>query len=141
MRGGKGRPVERPGKKVRQKAGLNRAILDQGWAEFRRQLEYKCAARGGAVVPVPAAYTSQTCNHCGHVAADNRPTQARFACVACGHTENADINAAKNILAAGHAVWAARPAACGAAVSRAKLARAKRAAVAKQEPTEGVVCA
>lgn len=131
--------AEAPGKRMRQKAGLNRAILDQGWAEFRRQLEYKCAARGGAVVPVNPAHTSQTCSRCGHVSADNRPTQARLECVACGHTENADVNAAKNILAAGLAVWSCGTDACGAAVSRAKPARAKRAAATKQEPTEGLV--
>lgn len=130
--------AEKPGQRVRQKAGLNRAILDQGWAEFRRMLEYKCATRGGAVVPVNPAYTSQTCSHCGHVGADNRPLQARFACVACGHSDNADVNAAKNILAAGRAVWAAKPDACGAAVSRAKPARVKRAAAMKQEPSEGL---
>jgi putative transposase len=122
---------------MRQKAGLNRAILDQGWAEFRRQLEYKTAARGGAVVSVPAAYTSQRCRVCGHVSADNRPTQACFACVACGHTDNADLNAAKNILAAGLAVWSARTDACGVAVSRARPARGRRAAAMKQEPAEG----
>ena len=133
--------IERPGKKVRQKAGLNRAILEQGWAEFRRLLEYKCAERGGAVVPVPAAYTSQTCNPCGHVCADNRRTQALFACVVCRHTDNADTNAARNILAAGHAVGSAKTDACGAEVSRARPARAKRAAATKQEPTEGVACA
>jgi putative transposase len=53
---------EAPGNRVRQKAGLNRAILDQGWAEFRRQLEYKTATRAGAVVAVIPAYTSQECS-------------------------------------------------------------------------------
>lgn len=132
--------VERPGKQVRQKAGLNRAIVDQGWAEFRRQIEYKCAARGGDVVPVPAAYTSQTCHPCGHVCADNRLTQALFACVACGHTDNADSNAAKNILAAGHAAWSARTDACGGEVRRRPARkRTVGAAPMKQEPTEGLV--
>lgn len=131
---------EAPGKKVRQKAGLNRAILNQGWAEFRRQLEYKCAARGGAVVPVNPAYTSQTCSQCRHVSADNRKTQEQFECVSCGHTENADLNAAKNILAAGLAVWTIRSDACGAEVSRAKPVKAKRAAVMKQEPAEREGC-
>ena len=133
--------VDAPGQRVRQKAGLNRAILDQGWAEFRRQLEYKCAARGGAVVPVPAAYTSQTCSRCGYRDAGNRRMQALFACLACGHSDNADTQAAQNILAAGLAVWSARTDACGAAVSRAKSAKARRAAATKQEPTEGAACA
>jgi putative transposase len=88
------------------------------------------------VVVVPPAYTSQRCSCCGHVEAGNRPSQAQFRCLACGHAENADLNAAKNILAAGHAVWAERPAACEAVVSRAGPARARRAAATKQEPTE-----
>lgn len=97
-----------PGRNVRAKAGLNRSILDQGWGEFRRQLEYKCTWRGGEVIAVPPAYTSRTCRKCKHESADNRKTQSVFACVACGHTEHADIHAAKNILAAGYAVWAER---------------------------------
>ena len=91
------------------------------------------------MVPVNPAYTSQRCSQCGHVSADNRTTQARFECVACGHADNADTNAAKNILAAGLAVWSRGTTACGAEVSRAKPARAKRAAARKQEPTEGRV--
>lgn len=98
--------VEKPGRKVRQKAGLNKAILDQGWSEFRRQLEYKQAWRGGYVVTVPAANTSRTCLSCGHVAKDNRKTQAQFECVECGFAEHADLVGAINILAAGHAVIA-----------------------------------
>ena len=95
-----------PGRNVRAKAGLNKSILDQGWGEFRRQLEYKQAWRGGDVLAINPRYTSQTCCECGHVSAENRRTQARFACVACGHEANADVNAARNILAAGHAVIA-----------------------------------
>lgn len=98
--------VENPGRNVRQKAGLNRSILDQGWYEFKRQLGYKLAWRGGKLVEVPAPFTSQRCSVCGHTEAANRPSQAMFRCMACGHTENADLNAAKNILAAGQAVMA-----------------------------------
>jgi putative transposase len=90
--------VEEPGRKVRQKAGLNRAILDQGWSMFRTMLAYKLADRGGKLVEVPAAYNSQTCPECGHVSAANRQSQADFVCVACGHAANADTNAAINIL-------------------------------------------
>ena len=89
-----------PGRNVRQKAGLNRAILDAGWSRLRRLLEYKAAERGGQVIAVPPAYTSQACCACGHVAAENRPDQATFLCLACGHADHADVNAAKNILAA-----------------------------------------
>jgi len=95
--------TEEPGRNVRAKAGLNRAILDQGWFEFRRQLEYKEMWRGGRVVAVPPQYTSQTCPDCGHVSADNRRSQARFVCQACGLEENADLVGAMNILRAGHA--------------------------------------
>ena len=94
--------VEEPGKNVAQKAGLNKAILDQGWGMFRRMLEYKQAWRGGAVIAVNPRYTSQTCPECGHVSKQNRPQQALFSCVACGYTYHADIVAAKNILALGH---------------------------------------
>jgi putative transposase len=130
--------ADRPGKNVRQKAGLNRGILDAAWGEFRRQLEYKAAAFGGQVLAVNPAYTSRTCRVCRHESAENRKTQSVFACVACGHTEHADINAAKNILAAGHAVWvsSSKPDACGGVVRRAASGRTKRAAPAKQEPTE-----
>jgi len=95
-----------PGRNVRQKSGLNRSILDQGWSEFRRQLEYKQEWRGGGVLAVPPHHTSQTCPVCAHVAAANRKTQAKFECVECGYENNADWVGAMNILAAGHAVLA-----------------------------------
>ena len=123
--------AEQPGKQVRAKSGLNKAILDQGWFEFRRQLDYKLAWNGGLLIAVPPQNTSRTCPACGHVSADNRRTQARFACVQCGYEENADVVGAINILARGH-----RVAACGEAVSQARPARARRAASVKQEPTE-----
>jgi putative transposase len=97
---------ENPGKNVKAKAGLNKSILDQGWFEFRRQLEYKEAWLGGKVIAVPPQHTSQTCPVCGCLASENRPTQAVFFCVHCGYRENADYVAASNILAAGHAVSA-----------------------------------
>lgn len=96
--------VDEPGRNVAAKSGLNRAILDQGWYEMRRQLEYKQLWRGGQVLAVPPAYTSQRCACCGHTAKENRQSQAVFVCVACGYEANADINGARNILAAGHAV-------------------------------------
>ena len=98
--------IDKPGHNVKAKSGLNKSILDQGWFEFRRQLEYKQAWRGGWVQTVPPQYTSQRCSCCGYVAKSNRTSQSRFECLNCGHAENADINAARNILAAGHAVLA-----------------------------------
>jgi putative transposase len=97
-----------PGKNVRAKSGLNKSILDQGWFEFRRQLDYKLAWNGGWLVAVPPQNTSRTCPACGHISAENRKTQAKFACVECGYEENADVVGAINILARGH-----RVAACG----------------------------
>jgi putative transposase len=95
--------VEKPGRNVRAKSGLNKSILDQGWSEFRRQLEYKLLWAGGLLMAVPPMNTSRTCPCCGRVSKENRKTQAVFLCVACGFTENADLVAAINILRAGHA--------------------------------------
>ncbi|AXY68221.1 transposase [Thermosynechococcus sichuanensis E542] len=93
--------TEQPGRNVRAKAGLNKSILDQGWFEFCRQLDYKLAWRGGWLVVVPPQNTSRTCPCCGHVSADNRQTQDRFACVECGFEANADLVGAINILSRG----------------------------------------
>lgn len=90
--------VEAPGRRVAQKSGLNRSILAQGWSIFADQLEYKLEAAGGRLIYVPAAYTSQTCADCGVVDARSRKSQAVFECVACGHADHADTNAARNIL-------------------------------------------
>ncbi|WP_228757799.1 RNA-guided endonuclease InsQ/TnpB family protein [Pseudomonas aeruginosa] len=89
--------AEQPGSRVRQKAGLNRSILDQGWGEFGRQLNYKTAWEGGWLEAVPPHRTSQECPACGFTHADNRQSQAVFLCLACRHRENADTVAAKNI--------------------------------------------
>ena len=95
--------VEQPGRNVRAKSGLNRSILDQGWAEFRRQLEYKMLWVGGLLLAVPPQNTSSTCPRCGHVSKENRKSQAVFACVECGFNQNADLVGAINVLRAGHA--------------------------------------
>jgi putative transposase len=94
--------IERPGRNVRQKAGLNREILRSGWGLLVRRLEDKAPGRVEKVRP---AYTSQRCSACGHIAAESRKSQALFACMACNFACNADVNAARNI-AAGHAVTA-----------------------------------
>ena len=94
--------VDKPGRNVAQKAGLNRGILKSGWGLLVTRLEQKAPGR---VEKVKAAYTSQTCNACKHIASESRKSQATFVCVACGHRANADVNAARNI-AAGHAVTA-----------------------------------
>lgn len=96
--------VEHPGRNVRQKAGLNKAILDQGWGLLKQMLGYKLQWAGGMLLLVDPAYTSQICPVCGVVDAENRQTQAVFLCQHCGHSDHADVNAAKNILARGLAV-------------------------------------
>ena len=93
--------VAEPGRNVRQKAGLNRAILERGWHQFETFLSYKIAANGGTLIKVPAAYTSQTCSGCGSISKHHRKSQAVFECFDCGHSANADTNAAINILRAG----------------------------------------
>ena len=95
--------VEQPGTNVRAKTELNKAILDQGWGRFVRQLRYKLEWQGGMIVEVDPRNTSRRCPVCDHVAAANRPSQARFSCVACGHKGHADHVGAINVLRAGHA--------------------------------------
>lgn len=93
--------IDQPGKNVRAKSSLNKSILDQGWFEFRRQLDYKLSWNGGWLVAVPPQNTSRECPCCGYISADNRRTQSRFACMDCGFEENADVVGAINILARG----------------------------------------
>jgi len=93
-----GGTIEAPGRHVAQKSGLNRCILDQGWGEFRWQLEYKQEWRGGRVVYVDPKYTSQTCPECGHQAKENRLSQAAFRCKECFFEGHADRVASQNIL-------------------------------------------
>ncbi len=88
---------ENPGTKVRAKAGLNRAILASCWGKFHQCLDYKTNTNY-----VDPAYTSQTCNKCRHVDKKNRKTQSVFICTDCGYRDNADANAALNILASGN---------------------------------------
>ena len=114
---------EQPGRNVRQKCGLNRSILDQGWAEFRRQLDYKLAWNGGWLIAVPPQNTSRTCPVCKHVSAKNRQTQATFLCVECGYANHADVVGAINVLERGYRLLA-----CGESVQSGRSV--------KQEPTE-----
>lgn len=99
--------TEQQGKNVRAKSGLNKSILDQGWGEFRRQLDYKLAWNGGHLIAVPAQNTSRTCPSCGHISAENRQTQAQFQCVQCGYENHADVVGAINVLKRGQAILAA----------------------------------
>ena len=89
--------LENPGKNVRQKAGLNRSITEQTWGLIRNQLHYKAAWAGRELVAVDPKFTSQRCSGCGVVAAENRKSK-QYRCATCGMTEDADVNAARNIL-------------------------------------------
>lgn len=100
--------IENPGKNIKQKSGLNRVILDQGWGEFIRQLEYKLAWNGGQLVQVNPKNTSRKCPKCSYISAENRKTQATFCCQNCNYTNNADFVGSLNIREAGLALLGLR---------------------------------
>ena len=112
-------------KKVAQKSGLNRSVLDASPFELRRQLQYKTQWQGGLLVPVPPQNTSRKCPECGHLAAENRKSQAKFVCVQCEFSANADFVAAVNIREAG-------------LVSLAWSQPSSDVRASCQEPTEGI---
>jgi putative transposase len=112
-------------KKVAQKSGLNRSILDASPFELHRQLQYKTQRQGGLLVPVPPQNTSRKCPECGHVSAENRKSQAKFVCVQCEFSANADFVGAVNIREAGLASLA-----CSQPSSNVRASC--------QEPTEGI---
>ena len=89
--------LENPGRNVRQKAGLNRSITEQTWGLLRSQLAYKAEWAGRELVAVDPKFTSQRCSECGVVSAEHRQRK-RYDCAECGMTEDADVNAARNIL-------------------------------------------
>jgi putative transposase len=91
--------ADQPGTNVAAKSGLNRAILDRGFGTIRQMLTYKTSWYGSRLELVDPRNTSRACNRCGSVDDHNRKDEA-FRCVACGHTDHADLNAARNILAA-----------------------------------------
>ena len=93
------------------KTGLNKSIHDAAWSQFVSILTAKAACAGRITIGVNPTNTSRTCSACEHVATENRVAQAAFACVQCGHTAHADVNAAKNILRAGLALHQAAHAA------------------------------
>ena len=88
--------VEAPGVNVKQKSGLNRSILDQGWTQILALLTYKADQAGARAIAVWPHGTSQTCHRCECNAQGQRENQAVFRCAnpACGWTGNADTNAA-----------------------------------------------
>lgn len=87
--------------KAKAKGGLNRVLLDLGVSEFYRQLEYKAKWYGRELIKVDPKYTSQECSNCNHISKNNRKSQSKFECESCGHTANADYDAAQVILGRG----------------------------------------
>ncbi|QDF67473.1 transposase [Shewanella sp. SNU WT4] len=79
--------------KAKQKAGLNKSILNVGWHMIETYTKYKAYQAGKAVFKIPAPYTSQECAKCDHTHPDNRKSQELFVCGKCGNTDNADNNA------------------------------------------------
>ena len=113
--------VANPGTHVREKAGLNCALLDLGWGVFPMQLAYKLAARGCQVIRVSTAYSSLECSQCGYTAQSNRPTRDRFVCVQClyampCHAMPTDVKAAETIEKPGRHLLGVPVFACGFSV-------------------------
>jgi putative transposase len=107
---------------------LAKAISDCGWGTFRRMIEYKAARAGRHLIVIDRWYpSSKTCSACGHLLAALRLSTRTWQCPSCGTRHDRDINAAKNILAAGLAVSA-----CGADVRHPGSSRVRSAV--KQEP-------
>ena len=118
---------------------LARVISDCGWGEFRRQLVYKCQRYGRRLVVIDRWYpSSKTCSACGHLLADLSLSTRQWRCPSCGTRHDRDINAAKNILAAGLAVARGSPGdACGADVRHPGTSLVRLAVKQEPGPREG----
>ena len=95
--------VDEPGTNVAAKRGLNRRIRESCWGKLVQRTCEKAEASNRIIVFVNPAYTSQRCSRCGHTDRRNREDK-EFLCVDCGYEDDADTNAANNILADGLAV-------------------------------------
>ena len=113
---------------------LARAIGDCGWGEFRRQLDYKCQRYGRQLVVIDRWYpSSKTCSACGHLLAELSLSTRHWTCPSCRARHDRDINAARNILAAGRAVTRGSPGdACGGDVRHSGSSQVQ--SPANQEP-------
>ena len=80
------------------KKSLNRKLRLSALSQFGEFLQYKARLSGGQIIEVDPKNTSRRCSSCGHVAQENRESQTVFLCKKCGHSDNADHNAAINIL-------------------------------------------
>jgi putative transposase len=126
--------AQQPGRNVNAKAGLNRSILGMAWGAGERMIDYKTSAQGGKMVKVAAAYSSQTCAECGHVAAENRTSRDSFQCIRCGHAGPADTNAAQVLVERGLAALSGTAPGYGVAGRRALPVAAK-----KRQPVVGAL--
>jgi putative transposase len=107
---------------------LAKVISDCGWGTFRRMIEYKAARAGRHLIVIDRWHpSSKTCSDCGHLLAELSLSTRTWQCPSCGTRHDRDINAAKNILAAGLAVSA-----CGAGIRHSGSSRVQPAV--KQEP-------
>ena len=107
---------------------LAKVISDCGWGTFRAMLEYKAAKAGRHLIVIDRWYpSSKTCSACGHLLTELSLKTRTWQCPSCGTRHDRDVNAAKNILAAGLAVTA-----CGADVRHSGSSRVRSAV--KQEP-------
>ena len=94
-----------PGSNVAQKRGLNRSLQRVGLGIPREQLAYKAVANNRVFLAVRPHYSSQECSECGYTSKENRKSQAVFSCQACGHSQNADMNAALVLIKRGFRAW------------------------------------
>ncbi len=92
--------IEKPGKNVKAKSGLNRSILSQGWSMLLKMLDYKAMWSDKEIIRVDPKRSSMECSRCGFTHKNNRHRE-KFLCKSCNFTLDADWNAARNILARG----------------------------------------
>jgi putative transposase len=114
--------IERPGRNVRAKTGLNRSILGMAWGRIELMLRYKCPEHGGVLMTVDPRNSSIECSRCGHSSSTNRPNHGTFRCVVCRHAANADTNAAQVLLQRGLTALSGATPGCGGTAREARLA-------------------
>jgi len=120
---------------------LARSIGDCGWGEFRRQLDYKCRRYGRELVVIDRWYpSSKTCSACGHLLAKLPLSARHWTCPSCRARHDRDINAARNILAAGRAVTRGSPGdACGGDVRHSGSSRVQSPVNQEAQPARAGV--
>jgi putative transposase len=105
------------------------AISDASWGELIRQLSYKCQWYGRELIKIDRWFpSSKRCGNCGHIINELPLNIREWECPKCGTNHDRDINATKNILAAGLAVSV-----CGATV-RPQESKSPKAGAMKQKP-------